>query len=165
MRCGVGRVFELAGDEAVFDLLCQLVRLGNGTGHALSALCQDKLCTVSLEHIAALYAHGLGHGQDDAVAARGCDRRQPNAGVAAGGLNDRCAGLQCAARLSVVDHGDRNAVLDRTGRIEVFELGKDLCTGAGVLRKMARRIQRGVADQLGKAVLDIRHGMTTFLKY
>ena len=159
VRGRVCRVDELTRDKAVRGLLRKLICLRDRTGHTLCALGQNQLRAVSLEHIAALDGHGLGHGEDDAVAASRRDSRQTDAGVAGGRLDDGSARLECAGSLSLVDHGVCDTVLDRAGRIEVFEFCKDGGVGADLLCEFFSRVQRSVADQISKALFNIRHGV------
>ena len=157
MRGRIRRIDKLAGDEAVFDLFCQLICLGDRAGHALCAVGEHQLSAVGLEHITALNAHCLGHGQDDAVAFGCRDSRKADAGVAAGRLDDGRARLERATFLGLCDHCIGDAVLDRTCRIKILKFGQDARIRAGFCCKFVCRVQRGVADQLGKAVLDICH--------
>ena len=61
-----------------------------------------SLCSEGPQQHAALGAHGLGHGEDEPVAFDGGDKRQGNAGVAAGGLDkDSFAGLDLAGLFGV----------------------------------------------------------------
>ena len=62
---GIGRILELAGDEAAGQLGRQLPGLFDGPCHALGALCQHQLGTVGLQEGPALLAHGLRHGEED----------------------------------------------------------------------------------------------------
>ena len=152
--CGVG---ELGRDEAVRDLSRELLRLGDGTLHALCALGEDELSTVSLHEIAALHAHGLGHGNDKPIAA-GCGNcRQTDAGIAGGRLNDNAALLEQTLRLCVLDHCLGDPVLDRTGGIEILQLAKHGRAELMGLFESLQFEQRGIADEVGKAGNDICH--------
>ena len=122
MRSGVGRIGELAGDEAVGGLSRQLLGLGDGTLHALGTLGQHKLGTVGLQQVAAFHAHGLRHGEDDPVSPGGGHGGQANAGVSAGRLNDHGVRLQNALGFGIVDHGSGHSILDTASRIEVLQL-------------------------------------------
>ena len=157
VRLGVGRVDELAGDEGVGDLFCQLVGLGDGALHALGTLAQHQLCAVSLHQLAALDAHGLGHHDDDAVALGSCHGSQTDAGVAGGGLDDDGAGLELAGSLGVIDHGLGDTVLDGAGGVEVFQLCQKLGRKVCILLDMGQLQQRGVADQLVCGSIDLAH--------
>ena len=158
MDGGVGGVDELAGDEAVGDLLCQLIGFGNGPLHALGPLGEHQLRAVGLHQLAALHAHGLGHDDDDAVAPGGGDSGQADARVAGGGLDDDGAGLQQALFLGVVDHGLGDAVLYAARRVEILQLCQD--TGLKALRFLhADQLQQGgMADQLAGGCINIAHG-------
>src|SRR5690606_33831708 len=119
---GVGRVGELAGQEpAVF--LGQFARLAHHARSALGGRGQDDLGAIGAHELAALDREGLGHGGDEAVAARGADHGEGHAGVARGRLDHGVAGLEQAARFGVEDDGERQAVLDRAAGIEGFDLG------------------------------------------
>ena len=85
----VGRVVELLRHERVGDLAMQFLGLGDGAVHALLAGRQHDLGAEGLEQPAAFEAHGLGHGDDQLVAAGGTGEGQADAGVAAGRLDDR----------------------------------------------------------------------------
>ena len=157
MCFGVGGVDELPRHKAVGDFLRQLVRLGDGALHALGAVGQHQFGTVGFHELAALDAHRFGHDDDDAVAARGGDACQTDAGVAGGRLNNDRAGLELARCLGVVDHGLGDAVLDGTGGVEVFQLGKDFCLQVFGLFDMGQFQQRGVADQLVCGCINVAH--------
>ena len=64
----VGGVDKLAGDEAVGNLLSQLLRFGDGPLHPLGPFSQHQLRTVGPHQLPALHAHGFRHGDDEAVA-------------------------------------------------------------------------------------------------
>ena len=164
VRSRVCRVYELTGDEAVRGLLSQLVCLCNRTGHTLRAFGQNQLSAVCLQHVAAFNAHGFRHGEDDAVAAGSCNCCQTDAGVAGGRLDNGCARLECTGLLGLVDHGVCDTILNGTGRIKVLQLCENLCISASLSCKLFSRIQRGVADQVGEALFNIRHGINRLSK-
>ena len=153
----VGGVHELAGDEGIGDLLGQLIGLGNGTLHALGTLTQHQLCTVGLHQLTALYAHGFGHHDDDAVALGSCHGSQADAGIARGGLDDHGAFLQQTLGLGVVDHLLGNAVLHGTGRVEVLQLSQNVSRQLLLLFNVGELQQRGVTDQLICGGIDLAH--------
>ena len=66
------------------------------------------------------------------------------------------SGPSSPACLGGVDHGEPDAVLDRTGRVEELELGQDLDVAAGV--ELVDANERRVADEFGDAVRDLGHG-------
>ena len=153
----IGRVHELAGDEGIGDLLCQLIGLGNGTLHALGTLAQHQLGTVSLHQLAALHAHGLGHHDDDAVTLGGSHGGQTDAGVAGGWLNDDGTFLQQTLCLGVIDHLFGNAVFDRTGRIEIFQLGQNMSGQVLFFLDVGQLQQRSMTDQLICGSINLAH--------
>ena len=154
---GVGRVDELAGDKGIGNLLGQLIGLGNGTFHALGTLAQNQLRTVGFHQLAALHAHGLRHHDDDAVALGGSHSSQADAGVAGSRLNDHGAGLELAGGLGIVDHLLGNAVLDGTGRVEVFQLCQHSGFQVSFLFNVGQLQQRSVADQLVCGRVNLAH--------
>ena len=148
VRLRVRRVHKLAGDKAVGNLRRQLVRFGDRPLHALSALGQHQLRAVRLHQLPPLHRHGVGHHDDDAVAPRRGDRRKPDAGVAGGRLNDDRAGLQPPVCLRVVEHRLGDAVLDRAGGIEIFQLRADRRLEVIKRFDVGQLQERGVTDQL-----------------
>src|SRR4051812_32285288 len=74
------------------------------------------------------------------------DERERDAGVAGGRLEQLTAGLELARRLRGFDHGQRDAVLDRAGRVLALELRVQPHRR---LRRQARQLdERGVAYEL-----------------
>ena len=118
----VSDVRELARDETVRSLLRELLSLRDGALHALRALGEDKLRAVRFEKRPALNAHCLRHREYDAIASRSGDRRETDAGIAAGRLDNDGSGLQKTLRLGVIDHRARDTVLDASRRIKILEL-------------------------------------------
>src|SRR5437667_101671 len=102
----------------------------------------------------ALDAHVVGHRQDQPVASHRGRHRQPDAGVAAGRLDDRGAGLEHAPPLGVLEHRDGDAVLDAPTGIERLELRHH-----GRAARLGQPIEsdhRRVADQLPTRARDPR---------
>ena len=153
----VGGVHELSGNEAVRDLLGQLVGLGDGALHALGPFGQNQLRAIGLHDLAALHAHGLRHDDDDAVPPGGGHGGQPNSRVAGGGLNDDGAGLQKALGLGVVDHGLGDPVLDRPGGVEVLQLRQDPGLQALFLFNVDQLQKGRFADQLVGGCVNLAH--------
>ena len=160
---GVGGVYKLAGNEAVGNLLGQLICLGNGTLHALGALGEHQLRAIGLHQLAALHAHGIRHDDDDAVAPCRCHGRKTDAGIAGGRLNNDGAGLQSASCFCVVDHGLGDPVLYGTGGVEVFQLYQNLGLQFLSLFNMGQLQQRGLANQLVSGCINLAHNY--FLLY
>ena len=59
--------------------------------------------------LAPLDRETVGHRDDEGIALRGADHGEADAGIAAGGLHDRLAGLEVAAALGFLDDADRQA--------------------------------------------------------
>ena len=149
---GLAGFLNCCGMNELGIVLQQLLGLGDGAVHALVAGRQHDLGAEGLEQPAAFQAHGLGHGDDELVAAGGAGEGQADAGVAAGRLDDGRVLVDLAVALGGVDHGHADAVLDRPERIEALQLGDD--GGLGVADHAAQPDQRRVADGLGDVVVD-----------
>jgi hypothetical protein len=65
--------------------------------------------------------HLVGHHQQHAVAFQPADQREPEAGVAGGGLDDGAARLEPAVGFGRLDHGQTDAVLDRAAGVLRFQ--------------------------------------------
>jgi hypothetical protein len=121
MRGRVGRVLELAGQHRArrlahdalgpLHIVLRVIRRHRGGR-------DDHLGAERLEQPHLLLRHLVGHGEDALVALDGCRERQPHARVAARGLHDRAARLEVPRALQRLDHGQADAVLHRTARIE-----------------------------------------------
>ena len=114
----------------------------------------DDLGAVRLEHVALVLADLVRADEHAAVALALGDDRQPDTGVAGGGLDDRAAGLQLARRLRGLHHAQGDAVLDAAAGVEVLDLGQHRGRDPGGDRPEPH--QRGVPDQVGD-VLDVAH--------
>ncbi len=99
-----------------------------------------------------LLAHLVRDDQQQAVALAGRDQRQPQTGVARGGLNQCRARLDPSVALRGFDHVEPDAVLDGTTGILALQLQEQLAR-SGV--KAGSCDQRGIADQRQ----DIRIGL------
>ena len=124
-----------------------------GTGdrafHALFARRQVEGRAKSEHQAAALDAHAVRHDEDQLVALHRRDHREADAGVAGGRLDDHAAGLQLAAALRVLDHRERDTVLDRRAGIGPLGLHPDF----GLVAEQAIDADvRGVSDGLEDAV-------------
>ena len=145
----VGRVVELLRHEVVLVLRHQLLGGEDGAGHALDRRREDELGAVALQQLAALGAHVVRHRQDQLVALHGSDHREADAGVAGRRLDDGGAGLEHAALLGVLDHRERDAVLDAAAGVAALELGDDL--GAALGHDAVEPHHRRVADEVENA--------------
>ena len=76
------------------------------------------------------------------------------AGIAGRRLDDGAARTQQALPLSVLDHGEADAVFHAAARVQLLELGEN--GGAEPLGDLVQPDQRGVADQVEDA-LDVLH--------
>ena len=132
----------------------ELVRLGDGALHTLRAGGKDNLGAIGGRELAALDGHGLGHGEDELVAALSRDHGEANAGVSAGGLDDGAAGGQKALLFGVLDDRLGDAVLDGPAGVGCLVLAEDGCVAIGEVGKVH---QRGGADE-GLNLLCGTHG-------
>jgi len=109
---------------------------------------QHDLRPVGAQNLDALRAGVFRQKELDGVAARRAEHGQGDAGVAAGALQDRLAGVEQAGGLGLADDIERGAILDAPAGVVPFRLGVD---GDG-LRQAAgdplQADQRGIADQL-----------------
>ncbi len=85
-----------------------------------------------LDHLAPLDRDRLAHDDLDGVALDRADHGQADAGVAAGGLDHRHAGAQRPLALRLLDHGERDPVLDAAGGVEPLQLGQQPDLRVGV---------------------------------
>ena len=151
----VGFVGELLGPDGVLRVGHDLLGLLHGAAHAFGARGQHDLRTERTQHDTAFRGHGLGHGQDDLVAAGGTHHGQGDAGVAGGSFDDGSAGLERAGLLRGVNNGDADTVLDAVGRVVELELDGHL--GVQALGQAVEPDQRSAADKLGDVVVDPCH--------
>ncbi|MCY1545462.1 hypothetical protein D9M68_814060 [compost metagenome] len=112
-----------------------------------------------MQHL--LGGHLVRHHQHHPIALGAPHQGQPQASVAGGGLDYGAAGLEPAITLGAVDHGDADAVLDRTAGVLGFELQEQ---GAEAGIEAGDPDQRSVADQVedcGTNIFDTVHGVTS----
>ena len=151
----VGLVLELAGQEPA-------VRLGELDGlhhHAEAALRlrgEHHLGAEEAHQPAPLDAELLGHGHDQRIALGGAHHGEPDAGVAAGGLDHGLAGLQFARLLRRLDDAERQAVLHRAQRIEGLDLDVEVDARG---RQPVDLHDRRVADRLQDALIFACHAL------
>ena len=88
----IGRVLKLARHKRAGMRGGDLPGFFDSAGHPLGAACQNKLGAERGEQQPAFGAHGFRHGQHKAVSARRADKRQPDAGIAGGRLDNKRAG-------------------------------------------------------------------------
>lgn len=122
--------------------------------HALGGVCEHQARPKGLQQDAPLEGHAGRHGQHEVVAAGSSDKGEPDARVAAGGLDER-GGARCDEPLCfcVEDHLHSDAVLDAlAGCVEGLELGGD--TGAAAIGDGVEVHQGGVADEVDDGLGD-----------
>ena len=158
----VGRVGELRRDERIGIFVRKLLRLCDCALHAVCARREHELGTIGAHELAALDRHGVGHHNDNAVASRGGDGSKANAGVATRWLDDDRVGIEQTVCLGLVDHGLRDAVLNRAGRLEVLDLADEPGAQTVVVFVIRQLDKRRVADEL-EDILVYAHGI--FLPY
>ncbi len=78
---------------------------------------EDDLGAQEAHHLSPLDGEGLGHDAHERVALGCADHREAEAGVARGGLDDRLPRLQQPVMLGVLDHAQRQPILDGAHRI------------------------------------------------
>ena len=115
--------------------------------HALLARRQVELGAIGEHQPAALDAHAVGHDQDQPVALDRGDHREADAGIAGGRLDDHAAGLELAAALRILDHRQRDAVLDRPAGIGALLLDPDFgAVAEQAVDANVRRVADGLED-------------------
>jgi hypothetical protein len=148
MEVGIGLVLELAGEEPAMGI-GELDRLLHHAEAALGRRRDDDLGAEEAHEPAALDAERFGHGDDERIAFGGADHGEPDAGIAAGRLDDGLAGLQLARLLRRLDDAERQAVLDRAERIEGLDLDVEVDAGRGeAVDAHHRRAPDGLEDAL-----------------
>ena len=165
LRCGrllvrlrVGRVAELVDEMAAGDLARQAfgdvaVILGMALADVRAGHHHVRPHRLQVKDL--LLAHLVGDDQQQPIALLCRDQRQPQAGVAGRGLDQRATGLEGAGALGGLNEIQADAILDRAARILVLELQEQLAR-PGI--HTAHRHQRRVADHLQyTAVSGIRH--------
>src|SRR5579872_1380018 len=99
-----------------------------------------------------LLAHLVGDDQDQAIAFLRGHQSKAEAGIAGGRLDQGSAASQLARRFRGLDQRTPDPILDRTGGILVFELGKE---PAWASIEMGKLDQGCVADGIEYAVMDL----------
>ena len=129
VRVDVGGVVELHRNPRTWDLGRQLGRTRDRALHAELARRQLQLRAVAGHQLATLDRHGLGHRENEPVALDGTHEREADPGVARGRLHDHRARAEDSAGLGVLDHGQRDPVLDAPARVGPLELRPHLHAG------------------------------------
>ena len=89
----VCRIYELTCNEAVRDLLRELLCLCDRTLHTLCTFSQNDLCAVCFDDISSFNAHGLRHNDDCLITLCCSDRCKTDTCISGCRLNDRSARL------------------------------------------------------------------------
>ena len=148
MGLRVCRIGELARDEAVRNLGGKFFRFRNSALHALGAIGKHQFSTVSFHEQTTLDRHGLGHRDDESIAASRSNRSQADARIAARRLNDHRIFVQLARSFGIVKHRLRDTIFHRTRGVEILELYEHLRFQVEVLLDIAELQKRRVANKL-----------------
>ena len=164
VRLGIHLIVELVGQHGARGVLDDLLGLHDvvvGVVGRHRGRRDDHLRAVGLEQPHLFLRHLVRHGEDAAVPLERRRDREPDAGVAAGALDDGPARLELAPPLGVLDDGESDPVLDRAAGIGVFRLAVDRRPDAGA--HPAQPDQRGPADGVEDVVVGRevwrRHGV------
>ena len=108
------------------------------------------LRAIGPQHADLVLRHLVGDDEDAVVAALLRDERQPHSGVPRRRFDDRAPRCQEPVTLGRVDHRHRDAVLHRTARIDVLNLGVD--RGRQAFGDRSQPHQRGATDEIDDRV-------------
>src|SRR5690606_33017878 len=150
----VGVLVRLPGardllDEAVRDRVVGVGVVGRDRRRR-----DDDARPVRTQHVALVLAHLVRADEHAVVPLALRDEREPYAGVAGRGLDDRAARAQLARRLRGLDHLQRDAVLHGPAGGHVLDLGED--RRAEAFGDTGQPGERGSAAELGP-VLCLSH--------
>ena len=107
-----------------------------------------------------LLADGVRHDDDRVIALDRADEREPDALVAAGGLDDHGVRVQQPGVFRLLDHVQRGARLDGAAHVQTLELHEDL--RAARLRHPVKAHERGMPHRLQNVV--VYHEKSSFLR-
>jgi hypothetical protein len=121
-----------------------------GVVHAAGHRRQHDLRAVGSHALTALDGQVFRHDQHHLVAANGGRHGERDAGIAAGGFDQRIARLDAAAHFGLLDHRQRRAVFHRTRRVVAFELAEDHVIAATdlVVGQADELYERRIADRV-----------------
>jgi hypothetical protein len=134
--------------------LRQLDGLGQHAGALLPRRREHHLRAEETHQLASFDAEVLGHHDHERIALARAHHRQADAGVSAGRLDHRLAGLERAAALGGLDDAEREPVLDRSERVEGFDLDVEVDVRR---REPPDAHHRRASDRLEDAVV-LGHG-------
>jgi hypothetical protein len=141
------RARDLLG-QAVGDAVVGLRRLRRDVGRR-----DHHLGAVRAQQVDLLARHLVRHHRDHAIALQPRGDREPGAGVARRRLDQRPGRPQAAVAFGGLDQPQRDAVLDRSTRVEELQLRDELRLQARL--DPAQAHQRRVADGVEDRVLDV----------
>jgi release factor glutamine methyltransferase len=159
---GVGAVLKLASKDCAGGVGHNLFGARNSTAHALGTRGKNNLSAVGTNQNATFNRHGLGHGQNDLVAASCTHQGQGDTGVTRGALHDGSSGLEFARLLSGIDDGLTQAVLHGVAGVVELELGVD--RGASAFGETVDAHQGSVAGELSDVVVEAGHDVPDFFR-
>ena len=154
VRFGVVGVGELPHDDAVFMFAVQLLGLVDGALHPQSAGREHDLGAVGGKQLAALFAHGLGHGQNQRIALYCAHARQPDARIAAGRLDEQGIFADLASLFQAADHVQGGAVFHAARGVQIFQLRKHFGARPKAAFHAVQPQQRRLADQVFDRLVD-----------
>ena len=126
----IGRIVVLVGIEVAIRVgIVDFAAEADGAVGAFGGVAVDGLGAVRFEDFLALLGGVGGEDELHLVSAVGADHGVGDAGIAAGGVEDRAGVVELAGAFAVEDHVGGGAVLDGAAGVEVFGLGEDLDTG------------------------------------
>ena len=157
MHVGVGRVDELPRDKGTGRLLRKFLCAGDGTRHAACPLGQHQLGTERAQNLPPLDRHGVGHHDDEAIAAGGGNGCEPDARIPGGRLDDDGILRQDPARLGVIQHGACHAVLDRSRWVQTLRFGEERETEPQFFFDIGEPHERRIADETVDGSVDFAH--------
>ena len=108
---------------------------------------KDDLCAICAKKSDAFAAHGIGHGQNDAITASGADGGKSDACVSGGRFDDSTAGGELSCRFGFPDHGECDTVFGAACGIAAFELGCECGADVVGCADSGEFYERGAADQ------------------
>ena len=129
----VGRVVELVRHEILVRVFThQAVDFLDGAVRAEMPGRQQDIGPPGPEDLLALDAGGFRHGQQQAIALDRAHQRQPDARVAAGGLDHGFLRGQLPAAFARFDHEEGGPILDRSPGVHVLQFGEHAHRRIGV---------------------------------
>ena len=125
MRLRIGFVRVLIEKRPFRMLLSEFDCSLHRTIRTFSTRRKDDFGPEDFKKLATLDRHILGKNDFDGIALDAGDHCQRNAGVSRRRFNDGLAGRKGSVGFGILDHGQSDAVFDRTGRVLTFHLPED----------------------------------------